>query len=246
MTGSEAGGTRERAFTLMELLVVIVILAAVATLVISNVDHTRDDAEATVARATMQTLREALTGSSAGPGYLADMKYVPGFRSVDLRTHDLLSPASYLFDPVANRGWRGPYLRNAAGVANTNASRAGKFPEGGDRRFAGDKTFLERGFFYNGMKSHYGTTGYPAVADPWGNPIIVQVPPASAFSGSASEAKRFRYARLVSAGPDGVLSTPLNKPLAGMRPNGTAPKRGDDLVLFLNRADTYEEEIEEL
>lgn len=240
--GFEARARRERAFTLLEMLVVVVILAAVAALVVANVDGTRDDAEATVARAAMQTLREALTGSASGPGYLADMKHVPGFRSVNVRTHDLLMQGTQPdFEPAANRGWRGPYLRNAAGVANTNTARNGAFPAGDERRFPGDATFLARGFFSDAVTSSYGATGDRAAADPWGNPIVVQVPPASAFGGSSGDAKRFRYARLVSAGADGALATPSDR-LAGRLADGTAAARGDDLVVFLNRADTYETE----
>jgi prepilin-type N-terminal cleavage/methylation domain-containing protein len=233
------------AFTLMEMLVVVVILAAVAALVVANVDGTREDAEAVVARAAMQTLAEALTGSANAPGYLADMKYIPGFNGANLQTHDLLSPSRYplvdSFDPVANRGWRGPYLRNPQGAANTNTARNGRFPTGNERRFQGDATFLERQFFYDATGSYYGVTGDLVAADPWGNPIVVQVPPASAFN-SADDVERFRYARLVSAGPDGFLATRLDDRLAGMLPDGTAAARGDDLVIFLNRSDMYEDE----
>ena len=42
----------------------------------------------------------------------------------------------------------------------------------------------------------------------------------------------FRYARLVSAGKNGVLETPRDV-LTG----GPISERGDDLVLFLNRSD---------
>jgi type II secretory pathway pseudopilin PulG len=229
----------------MELLVVIVIVAALAALVVSNVGNTTDDAETVAARATMQTVAEAFTGSAAGQGYLADLKYVPGFRSVNVRTHDLLSASSHLasaaFDPTAQRGWRGPYLRNAQGVRNTNAARNGAFPAADERRFAGDATFLQRGFFTDASNSPYGLTDDLAAADPWGNPIVVQVPPASAFSGSTGDAKRFRYARLVSAGADGALTTPLDR-LAGMLADGTSIARGDDVVIFLNRSDAYETE----
>jgi type II secretory pathway pseudopilin PulG len=228
----------------MELLVVIVIIAALAGLVVSNIARTTDDAEAVAARATMQTIAEALTGSAAGSSYLADMKYVPAFSAANLRTHDLLSASSYpaeLFDPAKQRGWRGPYLRNAQGVQNTNTARNGTFPAGGERRTAGDATFLERGFFIDASTSPYGVTGDLATADPWGNPIVVQVPPASAFAGPADDAKRFRYARLVSAGADGALTTPRDR-LGGLLADGTTAARGDDLVLFLNRSDTYEAE----
>ena len=229
----------------MELLVVIVIIAALAAMVVSQVDRTRDQAEITVARADLQAVSEAIFGSAVGKGYFQDMKHVPGFRSVNLRSHDLFSPSSYpsypTFDPIANRGWRGPYLRQPAGVANTDSSRNGLFPASGDRRFTGDPTFLDRGFYATASASAYGLVGDLTVADPWGNPVVIQVPPALAFSGAADDAKRFQYVRLVSAGPDGVLATPLDR-LAGKLADGSAVARGDDLVLFPNRADVYETE----
>lgn len=238
----------ESGFTLLELVVVIAILAAVAALVVTKVDTLKDEAELTVARATLSTVREAICGSSTAPGYLADMKYLPFFKSVDLRTHDLLSPDSYsdypaalTFNLVTNRGWRGPYLQRAHGVANTNALRNNQFPAAYERRFTGDFTFAERGFFYASIQSYYGDTDERAVGDPWGNPIVVQVPPVEAFDFSVTDAERFNYARVVSAGADGILTTPRTR-LAGMLLDGRSPLRGDDLVFFLNRADVYEEE----
>ncbi len=229
----------------MELLVVIVIISALASMVVTMVDRSREDAEQTVARASMRTISEAITGSAAGTGYLGDMKHVPSFRSVDLRMHDLLSPSSYPafsdFDPVAARGWRGPYLRPGNGAANAESSRRGLFPASGDRRERGDATFLERGFFTSVSISPYGEPGNLSMGDPWGNPFIIQIPPPAAFLNSITDAKRFRYSRLVSAGADGILSTPADR-LAGMLNDGTSAARGDDLVLFLNRADVYENE----
>lgn len=242
---ASTGHRRSCGFTLMELLVVIVIIAALAAMVVSQVDSTRDQAELTVARADLQAVSEAIFGSAVGKGYLRDMKYVPGFRSVNLRPHDLFSPSSYpaqpSYDAVANRGWRGPYLRKSSGVANTHLSLKGLFPASSDRRFTGDPTFLERGFYANAASSNYGFAGDFPVADPWGNPIVIQVPPLMAFSGAADDAKRFLYVRLVSAGPDGALTTPPDR-LAGMLADGSQAARGDDLVLFPNRADVYETE----
>lgn len=232
-----------------ELLLVIIIIASLAALVVPAMDNTGEEAEMTAARATMRTLSEALTGSPDGPGYFSDMKHIPGFQRIHFKTHDLLSStydviskSSYpAYDPVTKRGWRGPYLRYARGVANLNGARNGTFPAGHERRFEDDTTFAQRGFFNaDGITSPYGQPidsmdpEQPrelTVADPWGNPIVFQVPLASP-EGSTVEAELFRYARLISAGPDGELTTQRNDPLAVVR--------GDDLVLFLNRADTYE------
>ena len=147
-------------------------------------------------------------------------------------------------DDAASRGWRGPYVRRV---------RTAAFPSPGERRFSGDATFGERGFFPRGTGAgarSFGVPGEPCALDPWGNPYVLQVPPAEAFErpGETGEDERFRHARLVSAGPDGILSTPCfgaatrgEARLAGMRPDGTAPARGDDLVLFLLRADLHED-----
>jgi hypothetical protein len=72
----------------------------------------------------------------------------------------------------------------------------------------------------------YGKAGDPAPADSWGQPIVLQVPTAA-----ATPADRKTYARLVSAGPDGILQTPADV----LYPMPTT--RGDDLVVFLYRPD---------
>lgn len=149
-------------------------------------------------------------------------------------------------DATVARGWRGPYLRRG---------RLGAFPAPDGCRFAGDETFQMRGFFPRGASARaYGVPSEPAVFDPWGNPYVLQVPPAAAFPhpSETGETERFRFARLVCAGPDGVLSTPCFPDsgsdtarraarLGGLRADGSAPDRGDDLVLFLLRADIYED-----
>lgn len=235
---------RRCAFTLLELVVVIAVLALVAALVIGKYTGVKDHAGDTVARAALQAVREAFTGSASGPGYVSDMKRLPGFPLTGMKVADLLvkrdAPGYLEYDPVTQRGWRGPYLENPAPVPNTNTARNGTFPAANERRFAQDPTFLERHFYTNATTSPYGTAGDPAAADPWGNPMVLQVPGDDAFS-TPTTAKRILYMRLVSAGPDGVLDTPLDR-TAGMLSDGTTSARGDDLVLFLNRTDVYEDE----
>lgn len=167
------------------------------------------------------------------------------------------------------RGWRGPYLKNIAGT----------FPNRGFRRFSGDSASAERGFFPDVANlripdvftdneiSVYGFPGEPAVIDPWGNPCVLQIPPAQAFSASGAtnvpDIVRFRFARVVSAGPDGVLATPCYTAnatndwreiginwldarqrrisrQAGLVDGNDRSLRGDDIVLFLNRNDVDE------
>lgn len=243
--GPSCTGRRTGGFTLPELLVVLVILAALAALVVANIDRTGEQAEHTAATADLHTVRDAITGTAAAPGYVSDMRYVPAFNPAAIRIHDLLlgdsHPLFSSFDPVTSRGWNGPYIRSPRRVENTNPARAGRFPGPHDLRFPGDTSFLDRGFFSDPSVSPYGQPGDLAIADAWGNPIVLQIPPVTAFSSPTDSRNLFRHARVVSAGPDGVLSTPRDR-LAGRLHNGTATARGDDLVLFLNRADVYEPE----
>jgi prepilin-type N-terminal cleavage/methylation domain-containing protein len=169
------------------------------------------------------------------------------------------------WDEEAQRGWRGPYIK----------AWLSDFPIASSVRFKGDSSFGERGFFppLDGLRlpdeivssvggcSVYGFPGEPSLTDPWGNPYVLQIPPAQAFEGRSrdvSDEMRFHYARVVSAGPDGILSTPcfaLNltnrwesswndsfrrlSRQAG-REGLDVSARGDDIVLFLRRNDTDE------
>jgi hypothetical protein len=232
-------------FSLVELLVVVSILIVLASFVIPNVTAIGEDSKVSAGQIALGVIREAITGTPGNPGFLNDMKPVLGYRVADLRVHDLLSASSCTncsaFNPFSGRGWRGPYINNVQPVWNISIQRAGLFPAAYDRRFDSDSTFRDRKFYYDAAHSYYGAAGDNAMADPWGNPIVIQVPPAEEFTNVVSDAKRFRYARLVSAGPDGVLDTPRDR-LAGRQSDGTTAMRGDDLVLFLNRADIYENE----
>ena len=222
-------GTSASGFTLVEILMVVAILAIVATLAVQGVGRVCGEAEQTVALATLHTVREAFCGTAGASGFLADMKYIPGFSNSTVRIGDLLAaptnyPAFTNYDRLTGRGWRGPYVQNVRLVENLDANRWGCYPGPDDRRCATDATFEDRGFY----AAEFGTTNDPALADPWGNPVVLQMP-----TNVLDDDECWRFARLVSAGPDGILQTP-----------GAAvparPDRGDDLVLFLNRADADE------
>lgn len=211
-----------------------------------------------------------LYGSAEGGG-----DWWGGFR-VDDRHHPFCAPPETFtrWNPESERGWHGPYVRHATGF----------FPSQDGTRFKDDDTFQARGFFpdVHALRlpkdfldrvdgcSIYGFPGEPAVLDPWGNPYVLQIPPPQAFpdrfgaNTNLPDEVRFRYARVVSAGPNGRLDTPCfasnatnwwstswnerERRLcrqAGLIDGDDRSARGDDLVLFLTRNDVDEGEERE-
>lgn len=306
---SDSPVASRRAFTLVELVVVVAIVAVLVSMVVMRCAHLVLDARRAAAEADLRTLRAAFM--DAERGYLRDLSGIPGFSPGYLRTANLLVatnafgtkmlrngaygtqsrgirlddgadgnrcreegravPSAFTrWDEIRGRGWRGPYV----------AVATGSFPARDDRRFDGDSTFGERNFFPSlshlrmpaefkraDAASVYGFVGEPAVFDPWGNPYVVQIPPPQAFPGvtNVSDETRFKYARVVSAGPDGRLDTPCYganttnfwgatgwtererrmSRQAGLVDFTNRVARGDDIVLFFSRNDTDEgEELE--
>jgi prepilin-type N-terminal cleavage/methylation domain-containing protein len=174
-----------RGFTLLELLVVLMIIAAMAGLVIPLVSASQDESFQQTTLVSLGRLREAINGTPERPGYYSDMRRLPATIA------DLFSTPSYLpaeeqsFDRNTRHGWHGPYIQNQSGTYSVDDA--------------------------------YGDPGDPAVLDGWGTPIVIQV------------MSSIEYARLVSAGPNRVIDTPLS--------DNEAVARGDDLIVFLKRAD---------
>lgn len=207
---------RCRGLTLFELLAVMGILAVLATLVVPMIGSRIEQTRETVTVHSLTRLREVITGTYFEDRYRGgdDTEPLPRPGSDALDAGRVNHPQlAYLFlnpkthldgDPTTRDhdpgfGWYGPYvLHNGNGHVYT----------------------VDDG---RGFTTRYGETGDPAVLDGWGNPIVLQEPQ----DPNATPYDRWRHARLVSAGPDGVIQTPPDVFMP------TAAQSGDDLVLFL-------------
>jgi prepilin-type N-terminal cleavage/methylation domain-containing protein len=257
--GNEIYRTGRGGFTLLELTLVIAILALMAGLVIPMVGDTSHESKQTIGLASVASCRDGLLGNGAAPGLYSDVRYTSVLQAnpLILRAAHLLEArefAGVLYDPSTRKGWRGPYVRGG-NVQNTVSNGSQLFPLASHIRFNGDASFAARGFFPSfptDLPNGYGIPGEAAIGDAWGNPIVLQIPDESDFSSLPADertAARWRFARMVSAGPNGVLDTTQNisvlgpvylKALAGRQSDGSVLGRGDDIILFLNRADVYE------
>jgi type II secretory pathway pseudopilin PulG len=190
--------------TLVELVVVLVILAAIAGLALTVVAPASVDARETATRVTLGNVRGAIDGPyrlnlGRGPDFVADLLRQP--------------TAAPDYDPASQTGWNGPYVR-------VPLARYVVGPSG----TPGAEDHVDASF-----TSDYGATGDLAVHDAYGRPIVLQVPDADG-DGAYSDAER-RHARLVSAGPDGVIDTPRDVVFPALS------QCGDDVVLYVTAAD---------
>ncbi len=211
--------TRERnagGLTIIELLLTLTVLSIVGMIAVPTLSRRSERADTQITLQSMAAVRTAVLTD-----YRADMFESLPFPLAPRRVqHPQLkylydNPAAFTaaepesieatslwtYDPVSSRGWSGPYIDHASGV------RA---------RYRVDSA--------RGFTGHYGEPGDPCPVDAWGNPIVLQQPVAG---GSVHSNVSTRYARLVSAGRDGILQTPLNV----LEPAPT--QIGDDLVLYL-------------
>ena len=203
-------------FTMMELLMTLTIVSAIGLMVAPMLTRRHDHSTLQVTLQSMGALRQAIMTDYRNDmfeslPYPADPARVQHPQLKYLYDH----PLSYLaadpsavevtsqwtYDPVTGRGWSGPYVDHASGVRVAYQVDAAR-----------------------GFTNAYGLNGDPAPVDAWGNPIVLQQPVAV---GAIHSNTSCNYARLISAGPDGVLQTPLNV----LQP---APADiGDDLVVYL-------------
>lgn len=123
-------GLKQRGFTMLEMLLVLSLLAMIATLAVSSMDTTGEDVADQLARSEMHAIRDALLQFKRDTGYLpnsgnsdctvitqpANKSFVPA----NLWQAWCAHPANFwmLFEnpgledwnPDLARGWRGPYL----------------------------------------------------------------------------------------------------------------------------------------
>ena len=208
-------------FSLIELVVVLLILVAVAGVVIGLVGDSVKQSRQDATRVNLELIRDVIVGSDQHTGYFHDQeaddplhRYPRPLDSSPREEHPQLrylfinpdlESVTVNFDPLTRLGWRGPYLQHSNGTYTVNNSR----------NFTND----------------YGEDGDPAIIDAWGNPIIIQEPSV----GTAEQ--RELNTRLISAGPDGLIDTPRNQ----LEPSDLSEsERDDDLILFLRVADTGE------
>lgn len=141
-----------RSFTLVELLVVLLILAAVAGITVTMTGGQGQGAARQTTDVSLVRIREAILGGAEGPGYATDR---PDGRLPATIADLLRMPAmDEAFDPVAKVGWNGPYLRQQGVAYTVDVSK--------------------------GFTVAYGAAGDPAILDGWGNPIVLQIPTSGA------------------------------------------------------------------
>jgi len=209
-----------RGLTLLELLVVLTILIALATIVVPTITTFGRKSQEVAPRENLLRLQDLLVNQ-----YYADMQELPRPNLTVSSNRTDHPQLRYLFvNPdtesiaktpnatlLSTRRWQGPYIRH------------------GGTRYQVDTA--------NGFTTTYGvgdndTTGVrgdPAILDAWGRPIVIQEP----NDGNAGTTDDKTYTRLLSAGPNGVIDTPLTVTMA----NNTT--RGDDVLIYLFRHDEY-------
>lgn len=107
----------QKAFTLVEMLIVLVIVAIIGAVAIPQFIDMSTEAKTAVTQDRMQELKRAIVGDAsvtAGgtytfPGFAADLGRLPTALS------ELVSQGAMAsYDPLLRTGWRGPYIDTSA------------------------------------------------------------------------------------------------------------------------------------
>lgn len=232
-----------KGLSLLELVVVIVILAALAGMLLSNLDGVDDSAEKIATQKTLVELRDAFTR------YWQDVKHTPAVRQVldpvNLSAVSLqlvasprcllenreidgtsVNPMFPAFNAETQVGWRGPYVSAMPTLYRFDSTNTPGRPELHD----------PSGFVPNygdGLPNDpYGFATDLSVRDsfrrtrPNGRPIVVQMVPVTRFG----QLNHFDV-RIVSAGIDGELTVPLLWENEALLLSENALQIGDDIYV---------------
>ena len=115
-------------FTLIEILMVLVLVAILSRMAISQFVNFNLDAQTQVTKDKLNSLKTAIIGDarlvSAGKyskqGYESHCLGPPAAVLTDLNTMPAAGTCSVVYDPFTKRGWRGPYVSTAATDPNWN------------------------------------------------------------------------------------------------------------------------------
>ena len=214
------GVGRAQGLTLLELVIVLAILSMFAGLVVYHLSPAEltfsgaggnKTAPRLATESTMYSVQQAMFGSAEKQGYWDDMNHdiwfwprylewlsrAPTDAAIVDPYSDPLAATYYnsimAYDVKKKVGWRGPYVQFQGIPIPLNPSK--------------------------GFTARLGGGAYRGPLDGWGRPIMVQLPstylgtgidPISARGNGAQEQYLYTNARLVSAGPNGILETELN------------------------------------
>jgi type II secretory pathway pseudopilin PulG len=216
--------------TLIELSVVLLILLALASVLVPMFSGTGRYAQCVATDTTLANIREVIMGNGGQAGYWNDLGKMP-----DTRLHELFNqtPGTPSFNPVTQRGWRGPYLSSGA----TCESLAGQFGRteldlanvGGTLQATCKFSKTAAGQWRSGRPHQtlaldsFNLIG-PNGALPFRSPILL-----------CTDLENHYY--LLSSGPDGMSNLIDQNGLCRQR-NPTTANRRDDRVLYLDSYDS--------
>lgn len=96
---------------MVEMLVVVAVMVALAGIAVVSASGTSELAAATVTTESLHAMRDAIKGTAGKPGYFDDVGISPNFKLDDLTTNPFApTDPLYSYNPVTKKGWRGPYL----------------------------------------------------------------------------------------------------------------------------------------
>ena len=204
---------RRRGLTLLELVMVVSILAILTALVVPGMSDQQEETRKTVAKATLQELRDVIAnrywpdmGKFPQPNVLdnsglrlSSTAQITGTSTTALpQLHFLfVNPNQYVstattqyvavsdYDPQVRIGWNGPYVMTKSTV----------YPNPNNVRFSSDTTNTSTWSDY-GFTNLYGNAGDYTINDPWGSPYVTII------RASAHGSSTLYTAFLVSAGPN--------------------------------------------